>query len=512
MKAQKKNTDNISKLEATIERYLKEVTVHLLHGRYDVATSIGLSAFEMAQSINDKTRMARASCALSRAAVELKKYDLCLEYCNTAKNLAIELEHPMLLGHVYQQLAIMYYALKQFSKSMEYQQLSYTIHREINNFPGVIAAMLMIADINAWMGNIPKALEIAIQSIQLQIDTEDFYQIVPTHILVGTLYTNVHKYEDALSHFTQALELAADNPRQLQNIYSNIADLYNHTKEHNKAVYYCNTAIEIIEKNNLPKSTSAYPKFLAAIAYIQLEEYDSALPIAESLLEQAAIDKSLDNERNALECLIKIYQAKGMYPSALTASKQFYACLEKMFNTQSTNTVNQLTTMFELNSIQFTIEREQLTSEALRKHIIRANKELTTLALTIAQKNEMALTLFVQVQETIKSIKGKESYNTLLQIKNELLSELDTEKSWGEFNTRFTSVHNNFLQTLQLSFPKLNQTEQIICALIKINLSTKEISNFLCIPLNTIEVTRKRLRKKLQLDSGINLTTFLSSL
>lgn len=512
MKTQKKNINSISKLEVTIESYLKEVTDNLLNGRYDVATGIGLSALEMAQTINDKTRMCRAYCALSRAAVEQKRYDLCFEYCTAAKSLATELENPALIGTVYHQFGIMYYALQQFPKSMEYQQLSYTVHQENNDFPGMTAAMLMIADINAWMRNIPKALEIAINSLSLQIENEYYYQIVPTHLIIGTLYTNINKYDDALSHFTKALQIAGDNPRQMQNIYCNIADLYNHMEEYQKAVYYCNVAIDIIRQNELPKGVNTYPKFLSAIAYIQLGEYDNALSIAEYLLEEASMNNSLDTYSKAYECFMKMYKAKAMYQNALSASKQYYLFQKKRFNTQSTNAVSRLTTVYEVNSLQYTIEREQIRSEVVSKQINRTNKELTTLALTIAQKNEMLLTLFVQLQETMNMIKGSESRNALQQIMNELLSELDTEKSWSEFSEKFTSLHKTFLATLQQKYPNLSQTEQRMCALLKINLSTKDIANILGFEENTIEVYRKRIRKKMGLDKSVNLVTHIASL
>ncbi len=95
---------------------------------------------------------------------------------------------------------------------------------------------------------------------------------------------------------------------------------------------------------------------------------------------------------------------------------------------------------------------------------------------------------------------------------NELLSELDTEKSWSEFSEKFTSLHKTFLATLQQQYPNLSQTEQRMCALLKINLSTKDIANILGFEENTIEVYRKRIRKKMGLDKSVNLVTHIASL
>ena len=51
-----------------------------------------------------------------------------------------------------------------------------------------------------------------------------------------------------------------------------------------------------------------------------------------------------------------------------------------------------------------------------------------------------------------------------------------------------------------------------MCAYIKMNMSTKEIANILNISDRSIQTSRYRLKKKLNLDPKIDLTTYIQAI
>jgi DNA-binding CsgD family transcriptional regulator len=82
---------------------------------------------------------------------------------------------------------------------------------------------------------------------------------------------------------------------------------------------------------------------------------------------------------------------------------------------------------------------------------------------------------------------------------------------WDEFESTFLKVHPEFFKSLAENFPSLTNNERKLCAFIRLNLSTKDISNITHQSLHTITVARTRLRKKLGLsNTGENLSGFLS--
>ena len=74
-------------------------------------------------------------------------------------------------------------------------------------------------------------------------------------------------------------------------------------------------------------------------------------------------------------------------------------------------------------------------------------------------------------------------------------------------------VHEDFYDTLLKRFPDLSPSELRLCAFLKLNMTTKEISELTGHQMNSLEMARYRLRQKLGIsNSEVNLITFLSQI
>jgi FixJ family two-component response regulator len=89
--------------------------------------------------------------------------------------------------------------------------------------------------------------------------------------------------------------------------------------------------------------------------------------------------------------------------------------------------------------------------------------------------------------------------------------DLDNEKQWQVFETHFENVHEEFLKRLKDKFPELSPRELKLCAYLKLNVSSKESATLMNISTRGVEISRYRLRKKLNLDRNSNLTDFIMS-
>lgn len=70
-------------------------------------------------------------------------------------------------------------------------------------------------------------------------------------------------------------------------------------------------------------------------------------------------------------------------------------------------------------------------------------------------------------------------------------------------------VNAAFYERLETRYPQLRKSERELCAYIKLGLSSKEMATVKQTSLNTINVTRYRIRKKLGLEKGTDLDTFI---
>jgi len=78
-----------------------------------------------------------------------------------------------------------------------------------------------------------------------------------------------------------------------------------------------------------------------------------------------------------------------------------------------------------------------------------------------------------------------------------------------EFETRFTGVYEEFYNKLSTIAPTLTPNEIRICALMRLNISTKEIAKMTNRTTGTIDNIRSSIRKKLNLQEEDNLQQYL---
>ena len=86
------------------------------------------------------------------------------------------------------------------------------------------------------------------------------------------------------------------------------------------------------------------------------------------------------------------------------------------------------------------------------------------------------------------------------------------DRDWDEFKLRFEQIERSFFTTLAEKYPQLSKTDVRICALVRLNLSSKEIAGMLHITPESVNKSRYRLRKKLELPKEQDLDQFISSL
>lgn len=151
----------------------------------------------------------------------------------------------------------------------------------------------------------------------------------------------------------------------------------------------------------------------------------------------------------------------------------------------------------------------KLKNENLETEINHKNKELAAATMHLVQKGELMGKIREELLRLVKTI-GNE--NSLQEFKRVIRMMTDDEKfdqDWEQFSFHFDRVHGDFLMNLKNRFPNLSPTELKLCAYLRMNLSTKEMAQLMNITVRGVEVSRYRLRKKLQIPTEINLYDFL---
>ncbi len=158
---------------------------------------------------------------------------------------------------------------------------------------------------------------------------------------------------------------------------------------------------------------------------------------------------------------------------------------------------------------QTAAEVEKLKNEKLETEIQHKNKELASSTMHLLQKNETLSLLKTQIDKTYNKLSNTEAKKEVKKLISLINNDLQLEDDWKRFSHHFDQVHREFLERIKKQYPQLTPKDLKLCAYLRMNLSTKEIAPLLNISVRGVEIGRYRLRKKLELDKGVNLNDFM---
>lgn len=146
----------------------------------------------------------------------------------------------------------------------------------------------------------------------------------------------------------------------------------------------------------------------------------------------------------------------------------------------------------------------------LEKEINFKRNELMDIALNIIQKNQFLEKLKNKIDKIIslENIKQED----LAKLQKIIVENLNIDKERERFNFYVNELNSDFYFRLLNKHPNLTENEQRLCALIRLNLSSKEMASILNISTKSVEVNRHRLRKKMHLKRKDNLTELINKL
>ncbi|MBI5370669.1 MAG: transcriptional regulator [Sphingobacteriales bacterium] len=150
------------------------------------------------------------------------------------------------------------------------------------------------------------------------------------------------------------------------------------------------------------------------------------------------------------------------------------------------------------------LQNEKLTSEILSKQ-----KKLADVSLHLAERGDALIKVKDELQKLYKKTGGDHDVKKALHLVNDIE---ESESNWEQFASHFDEINNNFLKKLKSRFPSLTNTDLKVCTYLQLKLSSKEIAQLLNISVRGVEISRYRLRKKLQVPTEQSINDYFNSL
>ncbi|WP_158522783.1 triple tyrosine motif-containing protein [Geofilum rhodophaeum] len=157
-------------------------------------------------------------------------------------------------------------------------------------------------------------------------------------------------------------------------------------------------------------------------------------------------------------------------------------------------------------------EMIRLRNEKLRNEMVFKEKELANSTMGIIQKNEFLVSLKEDLLKAAGLKEGAGLQRRIHELVRRIDKDIDNDAHWEVFELHLEQVHADFLKRLRERFPDLSSREQKLCAYLRMDMASKEISSLMNISVRAVENNRYKLRQKLGLEGKDNLSDFIMSI
>jgi tetratricopeptide (TPR) repeat protein len=485
---------------------------------------------------------------LSAYYLNIDNYSTSIEYLTNAYSRVYDLEDnedkSILMLRIHLALSAYYHRISMLPQALEHIHKAMEINDSLNIFRYKVIVVNNFAGIYADIDNPEKGITLLKPLLKEEKLTKQHDFLI--NLNIGVLYSRENKTDSALIYFNNAKKSVNTNKDEMTLLYM-IGNSYSQKGDIDTALDYLHKGISVENALSNPDTYALCVIKIAAL-YSQMRETDSALYYIDKVIDSTS---ALSLKCNGLFIKANILKQAGKYEECIDVLNEYIILNDSINNIKNVSKTSQMIFDYEkkqelmraeidnyILQAEYSKEKNRLiiltisslmgviivlllfsrnkiilknkkeSEAALKDQLELRNKELTTKVMLQLQKNEV-------VEEIIKIItdidKNEENKHNLKQITKKL-RHLKASSSWSDFDYGFIKIHQNFYDKLLNDFPDLTLSERRLCALIKLNLNTKEIASITNLGPDSVRVARTRLRKKLNLThSDMPLSTFFAN-
>ncbi|MCD4772365.1 MAG: tetratricopeptide repeat protein [Bacteroidales bacterium] len=422
-----------------------------------------------------------------------------------------------------------YYNQKRYDLAMDYYKQSLELRKKINDLKGIAGTYNNIGEIFRLKKNYYQALEYYQKSVEINTEIGNRKWLSINYQNIGSIFQDMGDYQKAISFFLKGLEISnnINYKNGISSINNSIGNYYLKLKQNSLAIDYFNIALNTAKEIN--SSLEILKNYLSlSNSYKNKKNYQKSLQFYHqySILKDSL--KNIDKERQFSK-LEKSYELEISESQNILKDNEI-ELLErnkKINQLQMTILISGLLLVLIFGMFAFSRQKNKIKKdrELLEKNkqiheahktlmsttINNKNKELINFALHIGHMNE-----FIQaLKSDIYNIKNKKEEDKPSLIKDlifKINQSLRVNHELEKFQKDVDKVNRDFFNKLYKKYPDLTKNEKQLSALLRLNLSSKEIASLNNISTKAVEMSRYRLRKKLKLDLNTSLTDFLENL
>jgi tetratricopeptide (TPR) repeat protein len=457
-------------------------------GLLDISFQHYSKALAINKELENNNGIANALTNLGGILLQLMKFEEAKRYFHEALPIFIDFAKkrgdtipPFPVISIYNNLGIAHENLNEYNQAIDYYHRGISLARRVSNQQKNLAMLYNnLGSIYMKMGAYTEAYKNMDTALLIRKELNDKAGEAASYRMLGILYKSQHNYEKSLYNFYNGYILATSvgSTSILSSISEQLFEVFNLLNQSDSALKY----------------------------HVLLKQYSDELKGEETLLEFTRMEITSQFQEKEKIRLIDQRRQKLQYIFTAIFLLLIVVILGLLY-VLSQSRLRRLSLLN--NNIQLASEKAALEKTALTQELEIKNKELTTNVIYQIRKNELINNIADKLMTNRHNFK-KENQNLIKDIIIELQGSKE-DSIWMEFETRFHQVHNEFYEKLNEINPDLTPNERRLCAFLRLNMTTKEISSITGQSLRSIDVARTRLRQKLNLTNAeVGLIEYLS--
>lgn len=417
-------------------------------------------------------------------------------------------------------LGLVYYQIGDYKEALRYMTASRQLFSGLGHPNDSLRNELNICNTMASMGHIEEVVK---RLNELSIHPEAVNDSRLSCNIFMSLYYFTDKKEYACKARQQALK--SGSIELMMKSLQNLSKVYYNNGEEDKALESMKQVFAFFNKHHNPD----YIVPLRAIVdiYQMRNDRDSAIKYMTILV---GVQDSLNQaETKSLKSRMKLqqdianYQINMSLAEARTALAQRTTLIIIIVSVllitsggiiwvlqRHKNISDKKLRHLENERLAMNLQQEKMQNEHYQDKIRYQERSLTSKALLLLNKNKLLNDLLDQIETFASSGALPKKQARLLEKK--IKAHLSDDSDWNDFTMHFEQVNPQFFETLKTSYPQLTDKDLKLCAYFKLGFSIKQIAKMLSVLPESINTSRYRLRRKMNLERDIAIEDALRDL
>lgn len=455
-----------------------------------------------------------------------------------------------------------YFQLSNHSRAIDKLMESLTIAKKTNNLTLEADVANNLGVVYLSINQTQKSIEFINRAIEISKNNNDKGRAVTLSSNLSLMYASAGDFDLAFNYINAAIKLNDNEVKSIEKKVSNfntLAYLYIFQGNTTEALLSCNQALETSNKNNIKNiSLRATTQAILCEVYSTLKNYEKVLTHGKKLIELAEILDSKLQLKLAYEYLAKAYEGQGNIVKSYDYYKKFSLYKDSVLTEDKYRHIKEIEVKYDIEQIELentllvnenkiyqqeqeiesqkkmvlTIgfgflliliigllyyfknreKKHKLENELAKSELKHAEQEITDLALHLIQKDNA----YDFIKKELKSINKQEIIPEGKKVIQNLIQDINLNLGLDQdrllFKEKIEKQETKFINQLKKTYPNFTKKDVDLALLIRLKFASKEIASIFKISHQSVNTSRYRLRKKMELTQQQDLIEVIKNI